>query len=142
MPAQPSSAWKRLGELLEQRRVQMNPQYANLSRFAADREINYRLAWDVEHGERTNYRRPTLRAIEVAYGLMPGAIDMALAGGDLSARQDGQVPPIHPEDFPEGPLRDIAALPALSDRVKWDLIAIARRNLAENGTEHKSALSG
>ena len=58
-------AWQRLGEMLEGRRVALDPKYRNLVRFTAERGIDYRLAWDVEHAARTNYRRPTLTAIEV-----------------------------------------------------------------------------
>jgi hypothetical protein len=86
MPSKPPPAtWKRLGQLLEQRRVELDPRYRNLALFAEDRDLNYRLAWDIETGRRTNYRRPTLRAIEVAYGLEPGSVDTALAGGELKA---------------------------------------------------------
>ena len=79
----PPAAWTRLGQLLEQRRVELDPRYLNLTLFAEERRIDYRLTADVEHGRRTNYRRPTLRAIEVAYSLEPGSIDTALAGGEL-----------------------------------------------------------
>jgi hypothetical protein len=75
-------AWQRLGEMLEGRRVALNPKYRNLVLFTAERGIDYRLAWDVEHAARTNYRRPTITAIEVAYAWRPGSIRLVLAGGE------------------------------------------------------------
>ena len=73
--------WNRVGELLQQQRVRLDGRYANLSRFARERRLDYRMAWDVEHGARTNYRPPTITAIEVAYGWKPGSIEQVLAGG-------------------------------------------------------------
>jgi hypothetical protein len=86
--------WQRLGEMLEGRRVDLDLRYRNLSLFAQERGIDYRLAWDIEHARRTNYRRPTLRAIEAAYALVSGAIDSALDGGTL---------PVLPADTAEDP---------------------------------------
>ena len=74
--------WGRVGELLERRRVELDPRYRNLRLFTSERGIDYRLAWDAEHGARANYRRPTLTGIEVAYGWRPGSIHLVLAGGD------------------------------------------------------------
>lgn len=85
MPDQAAAgAWKRLGELLELRRVGLDPRYKNLTLFSAEREVDYRLAWDIEHGRRTNFRRPTLTSIEAAYGWEHGSIRAVLAGGDPS----------------------------------------------------------
>jgi hypothetical protein len=89
MPAHPAAAWQRLGAMLGQRRVELDPRYKNLALFTEDRGINYRLGWDIEAGRRTNYRRLTLRAIEVAYHLQPGAIDAALTGGHLAVLPRG-----------------------------------------------------
>lgn len=77
-----AGAWKRLGDLLEQRRVGLDSRYKNLTLFSAEREVDYRLAWDIEHGARTNFRRPTLTSIEAAYGWEHGSIRSVLAGGD------------------------------------------------------------
>jgi hypothetical protein len=72
--------WKELGASLERRRVELDTRYANLTLFSRERGIDYRICWDIEHGARTNYRRPTRTAIEVAYGLEPGWIAGHLAG--------------------------------------------------------------
>jgi hypothetical protein len=58
--------WDRLGKLLEQRRVEMNPRYRDLTLFAQERGLNWRLAWDIEKNRRTSYRDLTLSAIESA----------------------------------------------------------------------------
>ena len=79
---QDGSAWVRLGELLEERRVEIDPSYRNLRLFCEEAGLDYRLCWDIEHARRTNYRRPTLTAVEVAYGWKPGSIRSVLAGGD------------------------------------------------------------
>jgi hypothetical protein len=77
--AQPTkAAWKKIGEALEQARVELSPRYRNRTLFAQERGIDYRLAYDVEMGARDNYRRPTLRAVEAAYGRPYGWIDAML----------------------------------------------------------------
>jgi hypothetical protein len=74
------TTWKRLGQLLEQQRVQLDTRYANMTLFAAERGVDYRLCWDAEHGARDNYRRATLAALEIAYGLEPRSIEAFLTG--------------------------------------------------------------
>ena len=73
--------WDRLGKLLEQSRVEMDPRWRDLTLFARERGLNWRLAWDAENNRRTTYRSVTRTAIEVAYGWQPGSIDAVLAGG-------------------------------------------------------------
>lgn len=119
------SAWERLGRLLADRRVQIAPRYRNKNLFAAEREINRRMLWQVESGDRDNYRPDTIRAIEVAYMLAPGAIDRALAGGDLEPAPE----PPRPHSAP--PPSGTDALRALfenepepdspEDRGAWDI---------------------
>jgi hypothetical protein len=83
MPApEEQDAWERLGALLERRRVEMDTRYRNLTLFCEERDIDYRLAWDIEHAARDNYRRPTITAIEIAYAWVPGSIRRVLAGGE------------------------------------------------------------
>lgn len=72
--------WQQLGQLLEQRRGEIDPRYANLTAFTSERGLDYRLCWDLEHGRRDNYRRLTLSAVEVGYMLEPGVIDAFIAG--------------------------------------------------------------
>ncbi len=75
------TAWIQLGQMLELRRVRLERRYANLTLFTQERGLDYRVAWDVEHAARTNYRRATLSAIEVAYGLEPRSIEAFVNDG-------------------------------------------------------------
>ena len=77
-----SAAWARLGEHLQRRRLELDQRYANFTLFTDERGINYRVAWDAEHGARTNYRRQTLRQIETAYQLDLGWIGRFLDGNE------------------------------------------------------------
>ena len=76
------AAWRRLGQLLEQRRVELDTRYQNRAAFASERGIDYRLSYDIESGARSNYRRPTLAAVEVSYAWAPGSIQGVLNGAD------------------------------------------------------------
>lgn len=79
-------AWVRLGGMLERRRVELDLKYRNLALFAEERGVDYRMAWDLEHARRTNYRRITLMAVELAYGWEPGSIEQVLEGGQPLVR--------------------------------------------------------
>lgn len=74
--------WTRLGEMLQQQRVRLDPRYRSRQVFSDDRGINYRLSQDLETGARGNYERSTLTHAEMAYGWMPGSFAAVLAGGD------------------------------------------------------------
>lgn len=92
--------WDRVGELLQQQRVQLDARFANLKRFVRERGLDYRMAWDVEHGRRANYRPPTIMAIEVAYGWRPGSIQSVLDGGEpfVASTDDGRPRFADPQD--------------------------------------------
>jgi hypothetical protein len=93
MPAEPGhDTWKRLGRLLERRRVEMEPRYMNRALFAAERGVDYRLTYDIESAARTNFRSSTRRAIEMAYGVRIGGIDDVLAGAAELPVQERPVP--------------------------------------------------
>lgn len=82
------------------RRIELDPRYANRQVFAAERGINYRIVSSFERGERSNYDASTIAAIEVGYGLRPGAIAGALDGGDLgpvASPEPEARPPVPPE---------------------------------------------
>lgn len=118
--------WKRLGELLAQRRVDLDVRYANLTRFSADRGLDYRLAWDVEHGARDNYRRPTLAAIESAYQLEPRSIEAYLASGQfLVTGNPYEGDPDLAEVWEKSRGLDLAA--------RHGLVAVTRRARGERG---------
>ncbi|MBO0814816.1 MAG: hypothetical protein J2P30_06655 [Actinobacteria bacterium] len=71
--------------MLERRRVEIDTRYRNLNLFCEERQLNYRLAWDIEHGARANYRRVTLLALEAAYDLPAGQITRSLERFQLAA---------------------------------------------------------
>ena len=134
-------AWQRLGEMLERRRVELDTRYANLRLFSGERGIDYRLAWDVEHAARTNYRRPTLTSIEVAYALRPGSIRLVLSGGDpvlLDSEAAAQAPPPHPR-YSDPSLRRIDEDPDLTREEKDAMIALAVR-MRERKSREREAL--
>jgi hypothetical protein len=95
------SPWKRLGRLLAERRTELGARYRNKNLFAEERQINRRMLWSVESGDRGNYGKETVRLIESAYVLVPGSIERTVAGGDLEPLTDrraalaarGDVPP-------------------------------------------------
>jgi hypothetical protein len=105
VPTHPVPAWQRLGELLVRRRIELDTRYANRQKFTAERGVNYRTVSDIETGRRDNYEPRTFAELEVAYGLAPGSISRALAGGEL----DLPVPPSTPPACPP------AAAPAYGD---------------------------
>lgn len=113
----PDANWKRLGEQLVRRRIELDPRYSNRQLFAAERGVNYRVVSDVERGRRDNYEDGTVTALEVAYAVAPGSIGRALAGGGL----DPLPAPAPPEPgAPRTPFADLApAEPA--DDTAWDL---------------------
>jgi hypothetical protein len=130
-------AWQRLGEMLEGRRVALDPRYRNLVRFTAERGIDYRLAWDVEHAKRTNYRRPTLTAIEVAYGWRPGSIGLVLAGGQPDELDAGAAAPAAaPADDPLTP-EERQILAAHRAAVLRE-VGEQRRDTGRNGRENSA----
>ena len=88
----PDPAWERLARLLFQRRAQMSPRYANRSRFASERGVDYRLVYDVEKERRRNFGDAAISALESAYDLVPGTIRRVLDGGELEAADEPRRP--------------------------------------------------
>lgn len=68
-PAATPAAWKRLGELLTRRRVELDVRYQNRTTFTDERGLDYRLAYDIEEARRTNFRKGTLAGIANAYAV-------------------------------------------------------------------------
>lgn len=68
-PRTDAAAWKRLGELLIRRRIELDPAYQNRTAFCTERGIDYRLAYDIEEARRTNFRKGTLAGVAIAYAV-------------------------------------------------------------------------
>lgn len=79
-PAAEPAALKRLGELLTRRRVELDSRYQNRTVFAAERGIDYRLAYDIEEARRGNFRTTTLTAIANAYAVTAESLFAVLRG--------------------------------------------------------------
>lgn len=99
------AAWKRLGEQLTLRRAEIDPRYANRTLFAAERDIDYRLAYDIEEGRRSNYRTTTLAGIATAYAVTLDSMRAVLsADGRLEGTRQPPAPPagttVPPLSFP------------------------------------------
>lgn len=94
--------WARLGTLLIRRRVEMDRRYRNRRVFVKERGIKYDVAIDVELKRRTNFEPTTKAVIESAYGLAPGSLDKALAGGDLVTEEQA-AQATAPEAAPQDP---------------------------------------
>lgn len=80
----PPEAWRRLGRLLIERRVQLDPDYRSRTTFAERVRLDYRVLFDIEKAKRTNFKDETLAAIEVAYRIASGSIRQALEDPSLS----------------------------------------------------------
>lgn len=117
-----SDQWVRIGEFLQDRRVQIDTRYANLRLFADERGVNYRLAWDAEHARRENYARATLTSLDVAYGLQPGSIRNMIAGGEPAL---ADVPSAEGRHFDDPRLQQIWAIDGLPESVRLGMIAFA-----------------
>ncbi len=82
-------AWTRLGELLAERREELDARYYSRAVFAEERGINLKLAQDIETSARRNFTPPTLQdVIARAYGVTYASIRAVLdehPGSDLEA---------------------------------------------------------
>ncbi len=88
MPPGEDGPWERAGNLLIQRRIDMDPRYRNRRLFAEERGLNWRLLHDIERAKRTNFEPETLAAVESAYRLVPGSYGRMLEGGGLEPLPD------------------------------------------------------
>lgn len=127
----PTDNWKRLGDLLVRRRIEMDPRYSVRQLFAAERGINYRTVSDIERGRRDNYEDTTLTAVEVAYGVTPGSVAAALDGGPLEP-----LPPVALTQVPDVP-PDPSASP--SEAALADLLRRYREDPAVQALGAQSA---
>ena len=107
MEAPDAAAWKRLGELLVQRRAQLDPRYARRTRFADERHLGQRIVYEIEKARRQNFGDGIIAAIEVAYELVPGSLERTRKGG-----------PLEPATTPSAPLPPPAEVSISLDTVR------------------------
>lgn len=74
-------AWGHLGDALIQRRIELH--YRTRRAFCDARQIDYRVAFDIEKAKRGNFGRATLVDIARAYAVTPESMERTLRGGDL-----------------------------------------------------------
>lgn len=84
----PQEAWERLGRLLEERRGELNPDWANRAQFLRDTGMNKKLIERLELAKPGHYRPATLAAVSVAYGWTGDSIRRILSGGEAVARPE------------------------------------------------------
>lgn len=83
MPSSPhAAAWTRLGALLRDRRIELDPRYRNRRLFVSETGLSYSVTSNIETGVRDDYGADTLKAVERAYRWQPGSIRAVLDGGD------------------------------------------------------------
>jgi hypothetical protein len=115
-------AWTRAAHLFRFRRIQLGRGYANRRRFAAERDINYKLVSDVEHAGtsgRMNFTpEVVIDDLAPAYQITPWSVAGALEGGALvplpgtpALSPAAPPPPVGPDlELPaQAHLREIAA---------------------------------
>lgn len=140
------AARKRLGRLLTQARVELDPRYRNRALFSRERGINYRLAQDAENAASdVGGDAATRMFISLAYGWTPDSFDTVLAGGD--PKKAAQVPPRvlalvqeawgSMQDAPQH-VRDFAAADQFPEEFRLRMIQgyIERDPARQRGTGH------
>jgi hypothetical protein len=96
----PQEAWERLGRLLEERRGELNPDWANRAQFLRDTGMNKKLIERLELAKLDSYRPATLAKVSVAYGWTADSIRRILSGGEPQPRPNvtGGEPSLTAED--------------------------------------------
>ena len=82
MASSPPAAWSRLGALLRDRRIELDPRYRNRRTFVRETGLSYSVTSNIETGVRDDYGADTIRAVERAYRWQPGSIRTVLDGGE------------------------------------------------------------
>lgn len=91
--ANPSTAWRQLGERLTARRPQVDPRFRNRRVFAQENRVDYRVVFDIEKARRSNFSTGTITALEMAYRWKLGSIKKVLDGGEPDVEPAASVEP-------------------------------------------------
>jgi hypothetical protein len=132
-----------LGELLRLRRAAIG--YRHVPAFVRDRDINTRMAGDIEHGRRDTYTFPTLEDIATAYKVTYKsmmAVVWSDAGELVPAEEAPAAPPVPAREVPPrsdgaspfGPARTDSDRPWF-DEINERRVALAARGVTDPGGE-------
>ena len=88
----PQEAWERLGRLLEERRGELNPDWANRAQFLRATGMNKKLIERLELAKLDSYRPATLAKVSVAYGWTADSIRRILEGREPQPRPETASP--------------------------------------------------
>ncbi len=106
-------AWGRLGDALIQRRLDLDlHRYRSRRAFCDDRQIDYRVIFDIENAKRSNFGRATLLDIARAYAITPESMERKLHG-------HGELEPV-----PEPPARPLYAVPPLESSAPPEAVTL------------------
>jgi hypothetical protein len=130
--------WKRLGDLLLRRRIELDPSYKIRRRFceatSSDPNSWYRMVTDLEKGNRDNYEDGTLVAAEVAYRLRPGSIGRFVSGKTSQLEPLESEPPKPepvvvkiPEDASPAEIAGLEAVQAILDAQRREIEMLTER---------------
>jgi hypothetical protein len=140
MPTVPQGARKRLGELLVQRRIELNPRWRKRTVFAEDHGLNWRLLYDIERARRDTFSDETLAAVEVAYRWRKGSIAAVLAGGDPAPMGDDASPRDELADLEAELGVDLSSLPPDVRRIWLSFASAVLRRIAEQERQERRAV--
>ena len=111
-------AWGRLGDALTQRRLDLDiHRYRNRRAFCDDRQIDYRVIFDIEKARRVNFGRATLQDIARAYAVTRESMDRVL-------RQEGELEPVPQPGAAPGSRPPLRAVPALEPSRAPEMVAL------------------
>lgn len=89
-PPHSDEDWRRVGQMLRQRRVHLDQRYRVRRIFAKERGITDKTAQEIEYAPkyRTSFSPEMLASIEAAYAIAPGSMYKALNDPDLTEFPD------------------------------------------------------
>jgi hypothetical protein len=137
--ANDAESWRRLGELLTRRRIELG--YRSRPSFVAARGLSHgRIVSDLETGARSNYDLAPLMEYEIAYHWQPGSIGAVLAGGE--PRPADSSDPVGPAPQDGGVLLSLPsdAFADLTDAEREEAIAIGKAAILERAREIRRRL--
>jgi hypothetical protein len=140
MPTVPQDARERLGELLVQRRIELNPRWRKRTVFAEDHGLNWRLLYDIERARRDTFGDETLAAVEVAYRWRKGSIAAVLAGRDPVPMGDDAPPRDDLADLEAELGVDLSSLPPDVRRIWLSFAGAVLRRIAEQERQERRAV--